>query len=189
MSYQIGSITCASTLAICFFRFAKKKAEDMYRAFSHADTSKDEYRKEDRSTSFKNSRSTWCSIILFQPLNGLPWRQGGRMAPDMLSSIVSPPRQEAQDLGVTPTQAAAESNLARTVAESNEEEARKQIQIGDGFSHWQQWLGRRIKSIKADRNPSIFYRSQRYTPYAIHAIRTFVPPHIPLEVLRNTMEY
>ena len=75
------------------------------------------------------------------------------MAPDMLSSIVSPSRQEAQDLGVTPTQAAAESNLARTVAESNEEEARKQIQIRDGFSHWQQWLGRRIK-------------------------RTFVPPHI-----------
>jgi len=46
------------------------------------------------------------------------------MAPYMLSSIVSPSRQEAQDLGVTPTQAAAESNLARTVAESNEEEAR-----------------------------------------------------------------
>ena len=35
--------------------------------------------------------------------------------------------KEAQDLGVTPTQAAAESNLARTVAESNEEEVRSAV--------------------------------------------------------------
>ena len=102
--------------------------------------------------------------------NGTPERQGGRMALDMLASIVSPARQEAQDLGVTPTQAAAESNLARTVAESNEEEARKQIQIWDGWkdslccfqsgklgvSHWQPWLGRRIKASESTGTLSIF---------------------------------